>query len=180
MLTPTQDRTSRIIQTGTLIEQNVEARYLRVGRAFTYGPIRRLFEEYAASIGVDLCFQGFAEELAGLPGRYAPPGGGLWLAVERGEAAGCVALRSLGDGTAEMKRLYVRPEHRGRGVGRRLVEHALSAAAALGHRRIVLDTLPSMGAAIEMYRALGFAPVEPYYANPVPGALFLGMPLGER
>jgi putative acetyltransferase len=139
---------------------------------------RALFEEYAAGLGVDLCFQGFAEELAGLPGRYAPPGGGLWLAEEGGAAAGCVALRALGGGTCEMKRLYVRPAFRGRGLGRLLAEHVLSAAVALGHRRIVLDTLPSMGRAIELYRSLGFTAVEPYCANPVPGALFLGKELG--
>jgi len=141
--------------------------------------VRAFFEEYAAGLGVDLCFQGFAEELAGLPGRYAPPGGGLWLAVEGGAVAGCVALRALGDGSCEMKRLYVRPAFRGRGVGRLLAERVLSAAAALGHRRIVLDTLPSMGSAIELYKTLGFAPIEPYCANPVPGALFLGKELVE-
>src|SRR5262249_47975459 len=136
--------------------------------------VRALFEEYAAGLGVDLCFQGFAEELAGLPGRYAPPGGGLWLAVEGGQVAGCVALRAHGAGTCEMKRLYVRPAFRGGGIGRLLAEHVLAVAAVLGHRRIVLDTLPSMGSAIALYRSLGFTAVEPYCANPVPGALFLG------
>jgi ribosomal protein S18 acetylase RimI-like enzyme len=141
--------------------------------------VRALFEEYAAGLGVDLCFQDFAEELAGLPGRYAPPGGGLWLAVEGGGAGGCVALRALGAGTCEMKRLYVRPALRGRGVGRLLAEHVLTVAAGMGHRRIALDTLPSMAGAIELYRSLGFTPIKPYYANPVPGALFLGKNLGE-
>jgi putative acetyltransferase len=140
--------------------------------------VRALFEEYAAGLGVDLCFQGFAEELAGLPGRYVPPGGGLWLAAEGGAVAGCVALRALGDGVCEMKRLYVRPTFRGRGVGRLLAEQVVAAAAAMGHRRIVLDTLPSMGSAIELYKTLGFAAIEPYCANPVPGALFLGKELG--
>src|SRR5262245_36991094 len=139
--------------------------------------VRALFEEYAAGLGIDLCFQGFAEELAGLPGRYTPPGGGLWLAFEGDAVAGCIALRAIGPPTCEMKRLFVRPAFRGRGVGRLLAEHVLAAAGAVGHKRIVLDTLPSMGSAIELYRALGFTPIEPYCANPVPGALFLGKEL---
>jgi ribosomal protein S18 acetylase RimI-like enzyme len=135
------------------------------------GTVRGLFEEYAAWLGVDLCFQGFAAELAGLPGRYAPPAGGLWLADDGGAAAGCVALRPLAADRAEAKRLYVRPAYRGTGTGRALAEHALAAAA--GYRRVCLDTLPRMTAAIALYRSLGFAETGPYYANPVPGALFM-------
>jgi ribosomal protein S18 acetylase RimI-like enzyme len=135
--------------------------------------VRQLFEEYATGLGVDLCFQGFAEELATLPGRYARPRGGVWLVVEGTAACGCVALRGLDDTCAEMKRLYVRPALRGRGAGRRLAEHALAAASAAGYRRVCLDTLPSMTGAIALYRSLGFAEVEPYCHNPVAGALFL-------
>jgi ribosomal protein S18 acetylase RimI-like enzyme len=140
--------------------------------------VRGLFEEYAAGVGVDLCFQGFAAELAGLPGRYAAPGGGVWLAEVRGDLVGCVALRPLGDTLAEVKRLYLRPAFRGAGVGRSLAEHVLTAAAGKGYRRVCLDTLPSMGGAIALYRSLGFTEVEPYYPNPVVGALFLGRKVG--
>lgn len=140
--------------------------------------VRGLFEEYAAGLGVDLCFQGFAEELAGLPGRYATPAGGVWLAEVGGELAGCVALRPLSDELAEVKRLYLRPAFRGAGVGRALAEHVLAVAAGKGYRRVCLDTLPSMGGAIALYRSLGFTEVEPYYPNPVVGALFLGREVG--
>jgi ribosomal protein S18 acetylase RimI-like enzyme len=138
--------------------------------------IRGLFREYAAGLGVDLCFQRFEEELAGLPGAYAPPGGRLLLACDGDRVAGCVALRPA-TGGGEMKRLYVRPEFRGRGVGRLLAGAVLVEAAAAGYRRVCLDTLPSMGEAIGLYRSLGFAEVEPYYPNPVPGALFLARDL---
>lgn len=135
--------------------------------------VRALFEEYAAGLDVDLCFQGFAEELAGLPGRYAPPFGGLWIAVDHGQAVGCVALRPLDQGVCEIKRLYLRPEARGTGVGRRLVEIVLVHAAAQGHRRVCLDTLPSMTGAIALYRSLGFEQVAPYNDSSIAGMLFL-------
>jgi ribosomal protein S18 acetylase RimI-like enzyme len=139
--------------------------------------VRELFREYADGLGTDLCFQGFAGELATLPGRYVPPGGGLWLAVEGDQIAGCVALRSLDPERAELKRLYVRPAFRGGGVGRVLAEHVLAAAVDFGYRRVCLDTLPSMSAAIVLYRSLGFRDIEPYYPNPVPGAVYLGREL---
>jgi ribosomal protein S18 acetylase RimI-like enzyme len=139
--------------------------------------LRALLREYEAGLGVDLCFQGFEAELAGLPGRYAPPAGRILLAWSGGEAVGCVALRPLDGGACEMKRLYVRPEARGGRFGRQLAERVISEARAAGYSRICLDTLPSMAAAQRLYEALGFEPTEPYVFNPVPGARFMALEL---
>jgi putative acetyltransferase len=138
--------------------------------------VHELFREYASGVGVDLCFQGFEQELAGLPGKYAPPSGGLWLAVDVAPA-GCIALRSVDSERCEIKRLFVSPAFRGVGLGRMLAEHVLAAARESEYRQILLDTLPSMTAAIAMYRSLGFADVQPYCHNPIPGALYLGLDL---
>jgi ribosomal protein S18 acetylase RimI-like enzyme len=139
---------------------------------------RQLFEEYQAWLGISLCFQNFDQELADLPGDYAPPSGRLLLAVEESKIAGCVALRQIGDGICEMKRLYVRPEFRGHGLGKNLTQKIIEEARALGYQRMRLDTLPDkMGQAIALYRSLGFAEISSYYNNPVPSATFMELTL---
>jgi len=139
---------------------------------------RGLFEEYAAALGISLCFQNFDKELADLPGAYAPPDGRLFLAFYENKLAGCVGLRKIGDGTCEMKRLYVRPEFRGKRIGRALTEKLITEARALGYAQMRLDTLPAkMDDAIRLYRSLGFREIEPYYHNPVEGALFMELSL---
>jgi putative acetyltransferase len=140
---------------------------------------RALFEEYQRGLGVSLCFQGFDAELAGLPGAYVAPLGGLWIAREGVEPAGCVALRPLSAGIAELKRLYVRPGFRGHDLGRRLALHALDAARHAGHREVKLDTLPSMSAAQALYAGLGFRDTAPYNDNPVDGVRFMALDLGK-
>ena len=139
--------------------------------------VRSLFEEYAASLDTDLCFQGFAEELAGLPGDYAPPGGRLLLALQDGQTAGCIALRPVNTGVCEMKRLYVRPAFRAHGVGRALVDRLIHEARSAGYQHLRLDTLPSMTGAQALYRRLGFHEIAPYYDSPVEGAVFLELQL---
>lgn len=138
---------------------------------------RALFEEYAAWLGVDLCFQGFAAELASLPGLYAPPRGRLFLAWADSEAAGCVALRPLGDSVCEMKQLFVRPAFRAEGVGRMLVETVIAEARTIGYASMRLDTLPVMGAATALYESLGFTRIPAYYATPLQDTIFMELKL---
>jgi putative acetyltransferase len=140
--------------------------------------IRAMFEEYADSMGLDLTFQNFSAELANLPGKYAPPSGCILLARVDEEPAGCVALRPLVDGVCEMKRLYVRPRHRGLKLGRKLAERIIEEARDLGYRRIRLDTIASrMSDAVALYRSLGFREVPPDCDSPFPDAIFMELGL---
>jgi ribosomal protein S18 acetylase RimI-like enzyme len=139
--------------------------------------VRRLFEEYAASLEVDLGFQDFDRELRELPGDYAPPAGRLLLALEGDEPAGCVALRPYGPEICEMKRLYVRPAFQGERLGRRLAEEIVEAGREAGYGLMRLDTLPSMEAARGLYRSLGFEEIEAYRHNPVRGTTFFQLRL---
>ncbi len=135
--------------------------------------IRAILREYAAWLEVDLCFQNFERELEELPGDYAPPRGRLLIAA----GGGCVALRPIDEETCEMKRLYVRPEHRGSGLGRRLALAIIEEARAIGYRRMRLDTMPKMGSAQGLYASLGFRDIAAYRYNPEPGARFLELDL---
>jgi len=139
--------------------------------------VRELFREYAAFIAIDLCFQSFDQELAGLPGKYAPPEGRLVLAMVSGNAAGCVALRKIEDHICEMKRLYVRPDFRGRGLGRVLATSVINTAKEIGYERMRLDTLSSMTGAITLYEFLGFHRIPAYYDNPSGLAVFFELKL---
>jgi ribosomal protein S18 acetylase RimI-like enzyme len=158
-----------------------------MSRRFSIKPVRSdahlaavaaLFDAYAASLDIDLSYQGYGAERAGLPGKYAPPSGALLLALDEDEAPlGCVALRRLSPSACEMKRLYVAPAGRGLGLGRALAEAALEAARAAGYGELRLDTLPSMGAAIALYERMGFERIAPYYEGAPEGTIFLARTL---
>lgn len=141
---------------------------------------RTLFEEYAAQLNISLCFQNFDQELASLPGDYAPPDGRLLLIEIDDKLAGCVALRKLGPAVGEMKRLFIRPEFRGRSLGRLLIEEIIREAGGIGYEKMRLDTIPGkMDHAIGLYRKFGFKEVEPYYANPSPETLYMELDLTD-
>ena len=144
-----------------------------------YAAGKSLIEEYAAALGVDLCFQNFSDEIANLPEIYGPPRGCLLLARTRSKAVGCVAVRNRNATVCEMKRLYVKPHYRGKGLGRRLAESAIHSAQKLGYSRVVLDTLPSMAEAQVLYESLGFREIEGYYPNPLEGVRYLARDLAR-
>jgi carbonic anhydrase len=141
------------------------------------GAVRALFEEYWASFGFTPCFQNFGDEVAGLPGDYAPPDGRLAMALVAGQFAGCVALRRFDRERCEAKRLWVRPGCRGRGIGRGLLDWVVAEARAAGYREIVGDTMPAMSQALAMYDRYGFERTGPYSETPTPGAIFLRLKL---
>ncbi|MGD0552378.1 MAG: GNAT family N-acetyltransferase [Sedimentisphaerales bacterium] len=142
--------------------------------------VRKLFEEYRSSLPFDLCFQNFDEELANLPGEYATPTGCLLLAMYQNEAAGCVALRRIDKKICEMKRLFVRPQFRRRGIGRALAEAVIERAKRAGYKQIRLDTAPTMGAARGLYESLGFEKIEAYRYNPLEGVVFMELSLNIK
>ena len=142
---------------------------------------RTLFKEYEQSIGVSLCFQNFDQELANLPGDYAPPSGRLLLVRVDDQIAGCIALRKLDDSTSEMKRLYLRPEFRGRGLGEPIVQTLIHEAKLIGYSKIRLDTIPGrMDQAINLYRSIGFKEIPAYYDSPFGDTLYMELDLTSR
>jgi len=140
--------------------------------------VKTLFREYESWLGLDLCFQGFEDELASLPGKYAPPDGRLYLAYSDRNLAGCIALRKLDEGVCEMKRLFVRDGFRGQKVGVQLIERLIEDAREVGYTTMRLDTYPAkMGKAVNLYESHGFRVIEPYYDNPHEGVLFMELTL---
>ncbi len=155
-------------------------RYLKARTVDHYRTAAILFREYAESLGFDLGFQDFGQELAGLPGEYSPPDGCILLALDGEDVVGCVALRKLENSICEMKRLYVRPEFRGLGIGRELSLKIIEVARSKGYQKMRLDTLPSMKRAVTIYKNLGFETIPPYRFNPIKGALFLELRLKNK
>lgn len=142
---------------------------------------RTLFREYEAWLGLDLCFQGFEEELRGLPGKYALPDGRLFLAYSDEDLAGCIAMRKLDDGICEMKRLFVRDTFRGQKIGNKLIGKIIDEARGVGYSKMRLDTYPAkMGKAVDLYRSYGFHEIPSYYDNPHDGVLFMEIDLGDH
>ena len=139
---------------------------------------RALFREYETWLGMDLCFQNFEQEVADLPGKYAPPSGRLYLAYVDNQLAGCIAMRTIGDGICEMKRLFVRDGFRGARIGVSLIEQLIEDARSEGYERMRLDTFPpKMGKAVKLYESHGFRPISKYYDNPHEGVLFMELDL---
>jgi GNAT superfamily N-acetyltransferase len=156
------------------------ATILRAESSAQIAAVRSLIAEYVEWLGIDLSYQSFPEEFAALPWRYVPPRGDLLLAMDLEEPAGCVALKPIDPDSCELKRFFVRPRFRGRGIGLALGRAIVDRARRIGYRRMRLDTLPSMSAAIAVYRAMGFRPIEAYHPTPVQGTLFMELDLGER
>jgi len=157
-------------------KKNSYLKLINIFQAFTAEHVqmtRDLFIEYANSLDIDLCFQNFDKELAGLPGDYSPPSGRLLLVEYEKKIAGCIALRKIDNRTCEMKRLYVKPEFRGLKIGKTLAEKIFEEARIIGYKKMRLDTLPQMLEAINMYKSLGFKEIEPYRYNPEQGAMFM-------
>lgn len=158
--------------------RNPSLQFLQAESPSQIAQARELFLEYAQTLGFSLCFQNFDKELASLPGDYAPPAGRLLLAEYDGQLAGCVALHKLEEGVCEMKRLYLRPEFRGKRLGRVLANRILAEARQIGYQRMRLDTVePVMKDAVAMYRKIGFREIAPYCSNPIPGALYMELKL---
>jgi putative acetyltransferase len=144
------------------------------------GMIRELFREYERSLGFDLRFQDFERELAALPGAYAPPDGMLLLVTVPRGPVGCAGIRRIDDGVCELKRMYVRPEFRGRKIGRDLALRLIAGARRIGYAKMRLDTIGTMVEAIRLYESLGFRTINPYYHNPIPGAMFMELDLSRE
>jgi ribosomal protein S18 acetylase RimI-like enzyme len=152
---------------------------VRVADSAALARARELFLAYAEWIGIDLSFQNFPEEVENLPGGYAAPEGALLLAFYKNNPAGCVAMRKIDGDICEMKRLYVRPEFHGLGLGKRLAQEIIIEAKELGYKKMRLDTLLKMASAQGLYRSLGFKEIAPYRFNPEPGAVFMELDLGN-
>ena len=155
----------------------ITLRTLTAEDAAALGHVRQFFRNYAAWLGVDLCFQGFDEEMASLPGAYSSPEGRLFFAERDGQPAGCVGIRAFSNGFCEMKRLYVDPSQRGFGIGRDLVLAAIRTAKEIGYHKLLLDTLPAMRFAVRLYREMGFKETPAYYQTPLEGTMFLALDL---
>lgn len=139
--------------------------------------IRELFREYENFLGFHLCFQEFEKEMAGLPGKYAPPDGRLIIAEYDSRVAGCIALKKIGEGVCEMKRLYVRPNFRGLKIGRKLAKKIIADAKAIGYKKIRLDTLKRLRGALNLYRSMGFTQIQPYVYNPLEDVVYMELEL---
>lgn len=166
-----------MIKTSGVIE------YVEVRGEHQIQQVKDLFSEYARSLGFSLRFQGFEKEIEELPGEYAPPEGCLFLSMDNGNAIGCVGLRPSGSSSerfCEMKRLYVQPQHRRSGVGKKLSEIVIGRAAGIGYTHMRLDTIITMNEATELYRSLGFREIDPYRYNPIEGAVFMELELLGR
>ena len=163
----------------TILPIRIEMEIIHVKTAKHLDETRQLFREYENFLGVDLCFQGFEEELARLPGEYASPKGSLLLAVDGKNTAGCVALRPFNGDVCEMKRLYLRSEYRGVGLGRKLAKKIIEKAERIGYSSMWLDTFENLKEAVGLYESLGFKRVNPYYNNPLPGVIYWELQLKE-